>query len=240
MNGKRFASCAVVVAVALGLPALASPAQADPAPVSAVGGGAWAIGVAHITESDTLFNDNLPYGVAVINQSPSVTLPEDGSPGTIEASGPVEAIGPISARLGHVTTEGNLSGTPYAHSTAQVASVHIPGLDVAAINTECVWDTTGAVGSTVLVDASGHQFTVPPNTGVALPGINGYVTLNNQFTEEDQGRQVIVVAGVQLFLYATGPLGTTTFTEIDLGVSSCDPLIVPLVGKLAVKVPSGG
>jgi hypothetical protein len=194
----------------------ASPAGADPA-ATQVGGGASPISHQTIVGG--------PGGTKVTTTDPIVViLPNQGSPGLSKhAVGAV--VGGIDVGIVRARTKGNLDGTPFAQSSAEVAGITIPGVDVQAIGTDCIWDLSGISAHTSLVRVNGTRVeTVAPNTERELPNGLGFYILNEQYHDTFfDGHELIGVIGLDLYLN-TNPNRTERFIFAE---SSCDPLKLP-------------
>ncbi len=197
--------------------------------VTVVGGGAAAVDV-HFTQNATGQNLGLQYG------SGTVELPQPaGSATPIVTQTAGRTVGPLTFQVGRATTVGTLAGTPYAQSSAYVAGLQIPGVDIRAVQSECIWDVNGARASTTVVAANGRSYMPNPNMRVAFRG--GYIVLNEQqTTTEPSGSQTIAVRGAHVFIYSQPLLGTAQpalLFDIGLALSDCDPgslLPLPLNG----------
>jgi hypothetical protein len=203
------------------------------AAVAAVGGGASTF------EASVLSSGLLSPGVGTISDPPGsvVILPSpngSATPLTKQVAG--QKIGPVSFQTGYVSTRGTLDGMPYAQSSASVAGVFVPGSLIQAVATECVWDVTGAKGSTTVVDTLGRSFMPRPNTRINIPG--GYIVLNEQVrSTTPDGAEVITVKGAHVVLVQSLVLGLPSTVTFDaaLAYSSCDPRLPPsLTGLLLV------
>ena len=253
MGFRRVAALgAAGVLATVGLTGLtASPAAAD---VDEVGGGAAGLVATVITNDSALFpvlsGDYNTIGMKTFISEPRVRLPRGGSGPRTAVLGGADA-GAVSAGALRVTTRGNLQGTPYAESSAGVADVIVPGLDVSGVRASCRWDEAhGATATTSIVKANGTVYTPAPNTVIELPGL-GRAILNEQITSSFRGRGVISVHALRLDLDAVEVnhdfLGSPydyddldIYPDVIVGFASCDPLRIPPVSGLSKIVGSSG
>jgi hypothetical protein len=247
MGIRRIAALgAAGVLGSLGLSGItATPAAAD---VAEVGGGAAGL-VAIVEAQDYTLMDDLtgePNAdtLKLTISEPRVRLPRRGSGPRTEVLVGADAAG-VSTGAIRVTTRGNLQGTPYAESSAGVADVVVPGLDVSGVRASCRWDEAhGATATTSIVKANGTVYTPEPNTVIELPGI-GRVHLNEQFLETFEGRGVISVHALRLDLnpvsidhdFLPDPYSgddLDLYNDVVVGFASCDPLRIPPISGLKV------
>ena len=230
----RRAVIGVFIAVISGSLLNLAPARAE---VTRVGGGAAAVQITYYSQSQRDFLGRL-LGEDTPLSLPFVVLPPAGSAQqSAQLAG--QDVSGIGLHLLRATTEGYLTGNPYyAHSTASVADVAIPGTTIAAIRSECTWDVNGARASSTIVYANGDVASPPVNTIVPLSG-NSYLALNEQYTEIDPstGAQVIYVYGAHLYHVRDGGRRNYAYRELDVRVafSSCDPLNIPSLSGLKLK-----
>jgi len=206
------ATTALMAAMA-SLTMAAAPAGA--AVATEVGGGAAAIQVNTFTftpggERETVFDPIV------------VLLPRQGStPISSHLLG--ATIGAIDVGVVRARTEGNLNGTPFARSSAGVVGINIPGVDVGAVSTDCTWDLAGARAHTSLVRANGTYVGEAPSGFHTLPNDAGYYVTNEQTVHNFDGRDVIDVIGLRVFLNGSNGVDR----EYIFAESSCDPLKLP-------------
>ena len=227
----RRAVIGAFVAVVSGALLNLAPAHAD---ATRVGGGAAAVQITYYNQSERNFLGRV-LGEDTPLSLPFVVLPPGGSSQqSAQLAG--QDVSGIGLHLLRATTEGYLTGNPYyAHSTASVADVTIPGTTIAAIRSECTWDVNGSRASSSIVYANGDIVSPPVNTIVPLNGYS-YLALNEQYTDIDPstGAQVIYVYGAHLYHVRDGGRRNYAYRELDVRVafSSCDPLNIPSLSGL--------
>ena len=231
-------AAASIAFLATGLMGVARAAETAPPPEAEfVGGGATGFDnyVARLNQYGELVADH-------DSTAPSVTLPDTGGNLTkglvnLNQSG-------ISVGVLRVHTEGTLAGTPYASSYAELARVSIPGVDIAALRTSCIWDGSGSKATTQIVTLAGITYTPAPGTTIHLP-LLGDLILNQQgidYAPDVNGNYHATawVVGAQLLKSVTDRNGNTTLTDHAFGISSCDPFVLPNLGSLLKLGNSGG
>jgi len=201
-----------------------TPVHADTS-VTEVGGGAAAIRIpsSDIVNPGTgiqLFlgdsNDAIAYTF--------VNLPSKGSDRQLSAKIIDTTVGPVTATIAKVTTQGNLIGSPYAESTSTVSDLTIAGTNIAFVYSECRWDSLGATAQTQIRLANGQLMTPAPNTPLAtIPGV-GSIILNRQYPSTFENRNVISVVAVDIIVAPdNAEVVASPPIEIQVGFSSCDP-----------------
>jgi hypothetical protein len=180
---KRTAVNKLVLAGVLIVSALtwmASPA-AGAQTVSSVSGGAFGLRVRATLDPP----GSPPPSTISAGPVPSVTLPSNGG-GPFTASLASANVPPvISTGLLEVRTQGATGPSGFAESSATVATVNVlsGGVTADAVQSQCRADTTGATGSTTIVN--GQALGIPiaanpgPNTVIVVGGV-GSITLNEQ------------------------------------------------------------
>jgi len=242
----RRAAVAVALAglmVPLGLAATSTAAHADSTTplASSVGGGASGIGLYVQANApkllETLTQSNT-YGVYAYEPESVVTLPSSGSATPIVAQAAGETEDGVTVDAVKVSTVGNLYGDPFAASSTELTGVHIPGTDIEALSTSCVWNAAGATATTSILYDNGSVYTPPPGTIEQLPD-GEVLALNDQTTgyyyDGTSVAHVITVIGAELSLETPqvspgrGPQG---YVDLYLGFTSCDPLNLPSLAGL--------
>ncbi|HVT77002.1 MAG TPA: choice-of-anchor P family protein [Acidimicrobiales bacterium] len=235
--------------------AFVSSARADDVPQADVGGGAAGI-MADVSlygqALQSLNPSNRTDGAELTVARPVVTMGKNGGSSTAQIVN-TKAVG-VSVKAIVETIKGNRRGTPYAQASSTLTDVRgisgaLAGVSLGTITSSCLWNTEGAQANTVLVDVNGNRTEPAPNEQHVLPGV-GTITFNEQYTDtiylrdssgnyipDGEGwfvhKDTIFVIGAHIHLEA--PLdvlegGTTS--DIYLGFTSCDPLVLPSLGGL--------
>ena len=226
-----------------GLAGPAAPAHAD---AQEVGGGATGVTV-QVFVGNPIFGEIEDYrtGAMLTLSSPSVILPPGGSAKKTKSALNFNQ-GGVKASALKVTTVGNLQGNPYAESSASVARLTIPGVDVSAARSDCRWDeANGISASSSVVTAGGEEYAPAPNTVEEIPG--GYVIFNEQGKDElfigldasgaPQFREVIWVNAVHAVIDTDenlDPADSHVILDVVAGFSSCDPVKLPSLTGLGL------
>ncbi len=246
MKLRTLLSGAIALAL-VGAGTLATSATADEEVINAdVGGGAAGIQAFLLADTPVLNVVDQDY-VEVTHVYPRVVLGKDG--GNPQAKFAVnQTVGPVKVKSLYQKISGARNGKP-AFATAQslLKGIDIAGTKIGALDVVCTWDRAGARGTTTVTDAAGTVYQPAPNTETVIPGI-GVLVLNEQYFEgvyqpdptipdgppnygERYFPSVIYVVGAHLFLYAD-VAETLGVVDIQLGVTSCDPVKLPPLSGL--------
>ena len=163
-------------------------------------------------------------------------------------------VGPVSVKAAYENIHGNRSGLPqYAAGRSVLTGLTIGSAKLRALDVSCLWDRSGASGSTTVVDANGTSSQPAINKTTVIPGL-GTLVFNEQYVNtlykydptlagppyySFRPYQVIYVFGAHLYLEANAQQAYGV-ADVILGFTSCDPTTLPSITALKLVAGGGG